>query len=131
MPKIILIAVTDPNLVYLLQRYAEESGFQAVCSGPENKLLQLAQRIQPVLILLQIEPSETAWQQALQCLRSDPVTKDVPVIAYSCFDESGPLEGVAGFLQKSVLYDDFVLALEQAGVPVDRRGQGNSAHKGA
>jgi hypothetical protein len=54
------------------------------------------------------------------------------VIAYSCFDEGNPIEGVAGFLQKSVLYSDFVLALEQAGVPVERSRQENSNpdHKG-
>ena len=130
----ILIAVTDPNIVYLLQRYAEESGFQAVRSGQETELSQLAQQVQPALIVLQIEPSESVWRQALECLKSDPVTGCIPVVAYSCFDEvsGSPIEGVAGFLQKSVLYSDFVLALEQAGVPVDhsKRENFNSDHKG-
>ena len=123
--KTILIAAADPNIVYLLQRYAEESGFQAVRSDPEKELLQLAQQVQPVLIVLQIEPSEAAWRQSLQCLKSDPVTARIPVLAYSCFDEvfGSPIDGVAGFLQKSVLYSDFVLALEQAGVSVDRSKQ--------
>ncbi len=134
MTETILIAATDPNIVYLLQRYAEESGFQAVCSSQEKELLQVVQQIKPVLIVLQIEPSEVVWLEVLQCLKSDTVTDNIPVIAYSCFDEvlDKPIEGVAGFLQKSVLYSDFVLALEQAGVPVDRSKQGNlnPAHKG-
>jgi DNA-binding NtrC family response regulator len=134
MSKTILVAATDPNIVYLLQRYAEESGFQAVCSDPEKELLQLAQQVQPVLIVLQIEPPEAVWRQSLQCLKSDPHTGRIPVVAYSCFDEvfGSPPEGIAGFLQKSVLYSDFVLALEQAGVPVDRskRGNFNPVHKG-
>ncbi len=127
MAKTILIAATDPNIVYLLQRYAEESGFQAVCSSPENELLQLARQIRPVLIVLQVEQPEIVWQQALQSLKSDPITADIPVTAYSCFDEilDSPIEGVSGFLQKSVLYSDFVQALEQAGVAVDRSQQEN------
>lgn len=126
MTEAILIAATDLNIVYLLQRYAEESGFQAVCSSQEKELLQLAQQIQPVLIVLQIEPPESAWKQALQVLKSDSVIGRIPVIAYSCIDESGPIEGIAGFLQKSVLYSDFVLTLEQVKVPVDRAKQENS-----
>jgi CheY-like chemotaxis protein len=133
MTETILIAATDPNIVYLLQRYAEESGFQAVCSGQEKELLQVAQQIQPVLIVLQIEPPEAIWREALQRLKSDPIMGGIPVIAYSCFDEvlDSPIEGVAGLLQKSVLYNDFVLALERAGVPVDQSKQGNfnSPHK--
>src|SRR5512133_809299 len=112
MTETILIAVTDPNIVYLLQRYAEESGFQAVCPGKEQELSQLAQQVQPVLIVLQIEPSEAVWQPALHSLKADPVTGRIPVVAYSCIDEVSPLEGITGFLQKSVLYSDFVLALE-------------------
>lgn len=132
MSNTILIAITDPNIVYLLQRYAEESGFQAVHAGQEKELLQLARQVQPALIVLQTEPSEAAWQQSLQSLKADPVTGCIPVVAYSCLDESRPMEGVAGFLQKSVLYGDFVQALEQAGLSVDRSkwGSFNPVHKG-
>ncbi len=133
--KAILIAAIDSNIVYLLQRYAEESGFQAVCAGQEEELLQVARQVQPVLIVLQIEPSEAVWQQALKSLKTDPVLGHIPVVAYSCFDEvvGRPMEGVAGFLQKSVLYSDFVEALEQAGVPVERaqRENPNPVRKGS
>src|SRR5512145_3241103 len=133
MSEVILIAVTDPNIVYLLQRYTEESGFQAVCPDKEKELLPFVLQIQPVLIVLQIEPSEAVWQPALRSLKSDPVTGHIPVLAYSCFDEVNPVEGITGFLQKSVLYSDFVTALEKAGVSVDRskRGNFNPVHKGS
>jgi CheY-like chemotaxis protein len=120
MSQTILIAITDPNIVYLLQRYAEESGFQTVRSVQEEELLQLARQVQPALIVLQVEPPEADRQQVLQCLKSDPVIGHIPVVAYSCFDQNSPIAGIAGFLQKSVLYSDFLLMLEQTGVPVDR-----------
>jgi CheY-like chemotaxis protein len=118
MPETILIAATDPNIVYLFQRYAEESGFRSVCIGFEEDLLCQVKQISPVLIILQIEPLETAWQHLLEHLKDDPVTSDIPVVAYSYLDEvnSNQVDGISGILQKSVLYNEFVSALKQAGV---------------
>lgn len=121
MTRTILIAATDPNIIYLLQRYAEESGFQTGRCDDEKDLLRLARQIQPVLVILQIDPPEALWRPSLLCLKADPLTRTIPVVGYSCFDEiiSSQIEGVSGFLQKSVLYSDFVATLVQAGVPVD------------
>jgi len=116
--KTILIAATDPNITYLLQRYAEASGFQTVHCGFGSELTRLARQVQPVLVVLQIEPPESAWQQSLSGLKTDPGTEHIPIMAYSCIDEVACLQvdGIASILQKSVLYSDFLLALEQAGV---------------
>jgi DNA-binding response OmpR family regulator len=121
MPKTILIAASDPNIVYLLQRYAEESGFEVARCGREKDLPQLAKQITPELIVLQLEPPDHVWQQSLHSLKSDPATHRIPVVAYSCFEEivRNQVDGVAVILQKSVLYGDFIAALEQAGVYVD------------
>ncbi len=118
MPKTILIAATDPNIIYLLQRYAEESGFETVRCGYEKDLLLFARQVRPALIVLQIEPPEAIWRSSLQSIKADPLTRPIPVVAYSCFDEiiCSQIDGIVGFLQKSVLYSDFVSALEQAGV---------------
>ena len=116
--KTILIAATDPNIIYLLQRYAEASGFQTAHCGFGDCLVPLARQVQPVLVVLQIEAPDSIWQQSLKLLKSDPVTERVPIIAYSCMDEviSCQVDGIAGILQKSVLYSDFLIALERAGV---------------
>ena len=122
MLKTILIAANDPNIIYLLRRYAEASGFQVVRSDFGEDLLQLAKQVGPVLILLEIEPPETSWRPYVQRLKADIQIKDIPVVVYSCFDEMvcTPAEEVAVFLQKSVMYNDFIAALNKAGVhPAD------------
>ncbi|MFZ6030941.1 MAG: response regulator [Chloroflexota bacterium] len=122
MPQTILIAATDANIVYLLQRYAEASGFHVVSCGHEERLIGLAREFEPSLIVLEVEPPETAWRQCLKRLQEDAAVSKIPVVAYSCYDDiaCGQDSRFAGFLQKSVMYDDFVLALEKIGVhPVD------------
>jgi len=118
MPKTILIAASDPNIIYLLQRYAEASGFQAVNAGLSKELLQVARQLQPDLIVLEIELPEIAAKKTLSRLKSDPLTRNIPVVVYSCYDEVvfTPAEGAVSCLQKSVMYGDFLAALEQAGV---------------
>ncbi len=118
MPKTILIAAADPNIVYLLQRYAEASGFHAVSVGLSNDLQRTARQIRPDLIVLEVELPETPARQALSRLKSDPTTRSIPVGVYSCYDEVSysPVDGAACYLQKSMMYGDFLAALEQAGV---------------
>ena len=118
MPKTILIAASDPNIIYLLQRYAETSGFHVTNAGQGIELQQMALHTAPDLIVLEVGlPSDPA-EQALRRLKTDPTTCDIPVVVYSCYDEFNGLnmEGAASYLQKSVMYSDFVEAVEQAGV---------------
>jgi CheY-like chemotaxis protein len=122
MTQTILIAATDPNIIYLLQRYAEASGFKVVRCGYEKDLLHLTKQVNPVLIVLEIEQPEAPWRESLKHLKADPCTKHIPVMAYSYYDDimSSPDDEIASYLQKSVLYTDFVSALEKTGIhPVD------------
>jgi len=118
MPQTIMIAANDPNITYLLQRYAEESGFQTVNVGQGKDVLDLAQRSKPALIILDIELPETSGGKVLRRLKAEPATRNIPVVVYSCLNEEVEEwgEGVDGYLQKSVMYDDFVAALKHAGV---------------
>jgi len=112
-----MIAVNDPNIHYLLQRYAEESGFGTVRATLNDDVLALAQQSKPVLIILELGCPEDAGQNILHALKTCTATRDIPVVAYSCLDEGigDNSEDVAGILQ-SVMYADFITALENAGV---------------
>jgi CheY-like chemotaxis protein len=122
MLKTILIAANDPNIIYLLRRYAEASGFRVERCDFGEDLQRLARQVNPVLILLEIEPPQANWRPHLQRLKSDQLTRTIPVVAYSYFDEMDcdPGDDLAGFLHKSVMYNDFISVLDKAGVhPVD------------
>ena len=119
MTKTVIIAVNDPHILYLLQRYAEESGFQTIsASGDRDVLTLLHQQASPALIILDVESSATAGQKMWHSLRVEAATRHIPVVVYSCLDEPAEewSEGVADCLPNSVMYDDFVAALKRAGV---------------
>ncbi len=118
MTKTIMIAANDPNLIYLLQRYAEESGFRTIKTGWGEDVLDLAQKTKPAMIILEIELPGTKGWEILRWLKAEPATYNIPIVVYSWLDEEvcSQVEGVAGYLQKSVLYDDFLAALKHAGV---------------
>ena len=117
MSQTIMIGANDPNTAYLLQRYAEESGFQPIPVFQSKDILDAADRMQPVLIILDIAlVAPTAWE-VVRRLRIDPAMRKIPVVIYSCLEEPPEewREGVDGFLLKSAMYDDFVAVLERAG----------------
>lgn len=116
MPQTIMIGANDPNITYLLQRYAEESGFQTahVCQGQDVQAL--AFRLQPALIILDIELVEASDREILRRLKGESATRDIPVVIYSYLDEPPDdwEQSVDGYLPKSVLYDDFRAVLRRA-----------------
>jgi CheY-like chemotaxis protein len=116
MSQTIMIGANDPNTAYLLQRYAEESGFQPIPVLQSKDILAAADRLQPALIILDIAlVAATAWE-VVRRLHTDPATRKVPVVIYSCLEEPPEdwREGVDGFLLKSAMYGDFVAVLERA-----------------
>ena len=117
MPQTILVGAKDPNIAYLLQRYAEESGFQPSHVSQDEDLLGLAGQLQPYLVILDIELVETTDGELVRRLKAEPVTCQIPIVIYSCLDEPPEdwHEGVDGYLLKSIRYDDFVAVLERAG----------------
>jgi len=117
MAKTILLAANDPHIAYLLQRYAEGSGFETVQTGQGRAALDLAREAQPALIILELaQPSATRWR-VLNRLKAEPQTQDIPVVVYSFLDDESSLQpGVAGYLKTSVLYDDWLTMLDKLGV---------------
>ncbi len=116
MPQTILIGANDPNITYLLQRYAEESGFQTAHVCQSQDILALAFRLQPALIILDIELVEASDREILRRLKSASATREIPIVIYSFLDEPSDdwRESVDGYLPKSVLYEDFVTVLKRA-----------------
>jgi CheY-like chemotaxis protein len=118
MPRMILIAAIDPNIIYLLQRFAEAAGFQTVHANQGKDIVELAQQTTPALIILENDFPGMVDCSVLHQLKDTAATREIPVVVYSCLDEEmgKPVEGVAGFLQKSVRYADFLAVVKQAGV---------------
>jgi DNA-binding response OmpR family regulator len=128
MPGTILIATNDPHITYLLQRYTEESGFHAVNTSRGADVLNLAQQMKPALVIMETRLPGAASRDVVLCLKAEPSTRDIPIVIFSFSDDnvSDEVEGVAGYLHDSVMYDDFVRVLRNAGVlPQDASLEGS------
>jgi len=119
MTKTIIIAVNDPNILYLLQRYAEETGFQTVdASRGKDLLTLLAQKPDAALIILDAELSGITGRKMWHRLKAEAASRHIPVVVYSCQDDAAEEwhEGADHCLPKTVMYDDFVAALKRIGI---------------
>lgn len=120
MSQTIMIGVNDPNIAYLLQRYAEESGHASTQVCHSQEIPALALTLKPTLIILDVALVETTNWEIVRRLKAEPATSSIPVIIYSYLDEPPEKwhEGVDGYL-KSASYDDFVAVLEHTKPLVD------------
>jgi CheY-like chemotaxis protein len=113
----VMIVGDDSDFNYLMQRYVRQSGYQMAIAHPGEKVLKLAKRKRPTVIILEIDPPKTVGWDMLQALKADPDTHDIPVVICSWADERtrGLAEGATAYLRKPVLYGDFLKALADAG----------------
>jgi DNA-binding response OmpR family regulator len=118
MAKTALIAVEDPNILYLLQRYAEESGFQTATARAGMDVCGTAARVHPAFIILEGTLPDATGRKLLARLHTQAATSTIPVILYISPDEPAAAwtAGAAGCLPKSVKYADFLTMLVHIGV---------------
>lgn len=111
-PHVLLIDDTpNPSILQSLQRVgyitAYDSGAQAVA---------VVRRLQPSLILLNIEMSGVSGVMTHRRLRVDPRTVDIPTIAYakaSCLRECGPEVLANDYLAHPFHSDELLLRVER------------------
>jgi CheY-like chemotaxis protein len=115
---VVLIIEDDPESVCLWQRYADQSGFRTISTGMGEEALRLAQRERPALVVLDILLPDIGGWEVLETLKANPATSDIPVLICSALEEkrSGLAREADGYLQKPVLYEDFLIALSNIGL---------------
>lgn len=103
----ILTIDDDPNVLDLMARVYQREGFRPVsaCSGAEG--LDLARKLRPDLITLDIMMPEMDGWAVLQSLKDDPELCDIPVIMVSIV-ENKPMAldiGALASLTKPIAWD--------------------------
>ena len=108
---ILLIEDNEQNL-YLATFLLEQNGFNVIParSGPEG--IELACRIQPDLIILDIQLPQMDGYAVAQALRQNPDLKAVPIVAVTSYAMVGDRErtleaGCNGYLEKPINPDTF------------------------
>lgn len=120
-PKILLIEDNDRNR-YMATFLLERNGYEvsAAVDGPTG--IELASRLRPSLILLDIQLPGMDGYEVAQELRCDSSLAGVPIVAVTSYAMRGDREkalaaGCDGYLEKPIDPDTFVSAIERHLLP--------------
>lgn len=114
----VLVIDDNEGLVELLERYLTGHTCRVVAATSGQEGLQLAQKLVPDAIVLDVMmPGMDGWE-LLQILRTRPQTANIPAIVCSVFNdpELAYSLGASLFLPKPVSRDSVLTALHQLGV---------------
>lgn len=102
----ILVVEDESFLLDLYQIKLEQAGFEVVKAGNGNEGVSLARLEQPGLILLDILMPQIDGYEMLAKIKSDPKTKNIPVIIFSNLSQKEEIEkglklGASDFIIKT------------------------------
>jgi CheY-like chemotaxis protein len=131
----------DPDFFYLMQSFAERSGLRAVHVSRGHDALPAARGERPAVVFLEADsPAEMPAWEVLKALKADEATHTIPVVVFSWINEEEHAmeEGADVYVQKPVMYVDFIDALAVAGIcqsdldtqPSDPKGGALSSPEG-
>jgi CheY-like chemotaxis protein len=81
--QVILVIDDDKHLVEVIQQYLEAQGFLVHTAVDGIHAFPMAQEQHPVLIIMDVDMPIVSGLKALEQLRADPKTKEIPVIMLS------------------------------------------------
>jgi CheY-like chemotaxis protein len=113
--KIILAIDDDPQVISLYERYLTPQGYYIVPLTDPSKAKDRILEIKPFAITLDIMmPNKDGWA-VLTDLKSDPTTRDYPVVICSIVEQAdkGFSLGAADYLVKPILEEELVHALDR------------------
>jgi signal transduction histidine kinase/ActR/RegA family two-component response regulator len=116
----ILVVEDDPHSAELLTLYLEGAGYRIALARDGAEGLELARRLRPRAVVLDILlPRVDGWD-LLARLKADPLTAGAPVVVVSMLDERGKgfALGAAEYLVKPVGREEMLEALARC-VPAD------------
>ncbi|MBC7250702.1 MAG: GAF domain-containing protein [Anaerolineae bacterium] len=113
--KIVLCIDDDEGVITLFHRYLDKQGYRVVGLTDPMRVMEEVKRLKPYAITLDVMMPEKDGWQVIQELKTDPETRDIPVIMCTIVSEEGRgiTLGAADYLVKPILEQDLVLALER------------------
>ncbi len=112
---IVLVIDDNPHIVSLFRRYLTGQPFHLITTAEGSKAIELARRIQPQLIILDVMlPGQDGWE-ILQYLKNNPATLSIPILVCSVLDlpDVAISLGADAYLKKTPGQAEFLKALVQ------------------
>ena len=113
--KVVLAIDDDPQVIGLYERYLSQQGYYVMPVTDPLQAKEQIIKIKPYAITLDIMmPHKDGWS-ILNDLKTDPATKDIPVIICSIMEQAdrGFSLGAADYLVKPILEEELVNALDR------------------
>jgi two-component system cell cycle response regulator DivK len=115
-PKVLVIEDNEQNL-YLVTFMLEKHGYEVVQARDGRQGIDLAARIVPALILLDIQLPVMDGYAVARELRNNPALNDVPIVAVTSYAMAGDREqtlaaGCTGYIEKPINPDTFMAEIE-------------------
>ena len=107
------IRCDDESVAPLLQKMLLGHGYRVVASRVVAAAVADARRVQPAAILIDLRLREGDGTDLLQELKSDPATREIPVIIMSATDPGEVPDDVEGYLSKPVQQSTLLRTLEE------------------
>jgi CheY-like chemotaxis protein len=97
----------------LLEKMLAGHGYSIVASSDASSAVSDARRLRPAAILLDVLMPGRDGRDILRELKSDPQTRDIPVIVLSVVDSADLPDLADGYLTKPVRQDRLLRLLEE------------------
>jgi len=115
--KILVIEDNEQNM-YLVTFILEKHGYEVVQAWDGREGIELAGRVKPALIILDIQLPVMDGYAVARELRSNPALDDVPIVAVTSYAMIGDRErilaaGCNGYIEKPINPDTFMDDVEQ------------------
>jgi len=111
------VAIVDdnPRTLRLFERYLEPYHYRPVLIQNSSRALAEIRALEPDAVVLDIMMRETDGWAILQSLRTDPATRDIPVLVCSVLNDAELAQslGASAYVRKPVSQAELVRALDQ------------------
>ena len=104
---LVMIVDDSPTEVHVMKTALEKHGFETVAATDGSECLELAKRVRPDLILMDVVMPGVNGFQATRTLARDPSTQSIPIVMISTKSQEtdkiwGMRQGAVDFLVKPV-----------------------------
>ncbi|OGO03944.1 MAG: two-component system response regulator [Chloroflexi bacterium RBG_13_53_26] len=117
MKKILVIEDNEQNL-YLVTFILEKNGYEVIPARDGREGIDLASKVRPALILLDIQLPVMDGYAVARELRKNPALDDIPIVAVTSYAMTGDREraleaGCTGYIEKPINPETFIRDIEQ------------------
>ena len=114
---VLLIEDNEQNR-YLATFLLEKQGYEVVSAAAGPQGVELAERLRPRIILLDIQLPGMDGYAVARALRENPALRDTPIVAVTSYAMAGDREktiaaGCTGYMEKPIDPETFVAEIER------------------